>query len=113
MEHPEHPDTTAESPSPAPVLERIVVATEKYAREEPVRAVGAAFGSGLILTLLPVGAIVSGILRLALSLVRPILIILGVVKLYERLGESSNEPASQADRSDADRPSSESATDRS
>jgi hypothetical protein len=113
MEHPEHAETTAESPSPAPALERIVVATEKYAREEPVRAVGAAFGSGLILTLLPVGAIVSGILRLALSLVRPILIILGVVKLYERLGESSNEAASQADKSDADRPSSESATDRS
>ena len=96
MEHPENVEITAESPSTAPALERIMVATEKYAREEPVRAVGAAFGSGLILTLLPVGAIVSGILRLALSLVRPILIILGVVKLYERLGETAIEPSSHS-----------------
>jgi hypothetical protein len=89
MEHPENAEAKAESHAPAPALERIVAATEQYAREEPVRAVGAAFGSGLILTLLPIGAIVSGILRLAFALVRPLLIILGVVKLYERLGENS------------------------
>ena len=96
MEHPEKAETAAESPSPAPSLERILASTEKYAREEPVRAVSAAFGSGLILTLLPIGSIVTGVLRLALALVRPFLIILGVVKLYERLGETAIEPSSHS-----------------
>jgi hypothetical protein len=105
MEHPENAETTAEShapTAPAPSLERIVAATEKYAREEPGRAVSAAFGTGLILTLLPVGAIVSGVLRLALALVRPFLIILGVVKLYERLGDSSAEPSPSPDSRPSD-----------
>jgi hypothetical protein len=105
MEHPENAETTAESNAPAasaPSLERILAATEKYARDEPVRAVSAAFGSGLILTLLPVGAIVSGILRLALALVRPFLIILGVVKLYERLGDAPSEHSPSPDARPSD-----------
>lgn len=112
MEHPENEETNAESTNPVPSLDRIVAATEKYAREEPVRAVSAAFGSGLILTLLPVGSIVSGILRLALALVRPFLIILGVVKLYERLGEPTSESLTGHSDPDKDTDSTSSPADR-
>ncbi len=101
MDHPETVAANTESNAPAPSIDRLVVATENFAREEPLRAVGAAFGSGLLLTLLPIGSIVSGILRLALALVRPFLIILGVVKLYERLGETSPDPASPPTDADA------------
>jgi hypothetical protein len=59
--------------------------TEQYAREEPMQAVGVAFVAGLILTLLPVGAIIAGILRLILALLRPALVILGAVKVYEEV----------------------------
>ena len=59
--------------------------TEQYAREEPLKAVGVAFVAGLILTLLPIGGIIAGLVRLALTLVRPALLILGAVKLYEEI----------------------------
>jgi hypothetical protein len=59
--------------------------TEQYAREEPIKAVAIAFGAGLFMTLLPVGSIIAGLLRLALALVRPALLILGAVKLYEEI----------------------------
>ena len=42
-----------------------------------MRAVGIAFVAGLVLTLLPVGAMVAGLVRLAISLLRPALFILG------------------------------------
>jgi hypothetical protein len=57
--------------------------TAEFARQEPMRAVGIAFVAGLILTLLPIGAIVAGLIRLAVSLVRPALLILGATKLYD------------------------------
>lgn len=65
--------------------------TEQFAREEPLKAVGAAFVGGLILTLLPVGALVGGVLRLSLSLLRPALLILGAVKLYEEIEKRQHE----------------------
>jgi hypothetical protein len=58
---------------------------EQFACEEPYQAIGVAFLAGLILTLLPVGAIIAGILRLTLALVRPALVVLGAVKLYEEI----------------------------
>lgn len=58
---------------------------ERSVREEPVKTAGLAFVAGLFLTLLPVGKIVSGLIRLALALVRPALLILGVVKVVEQL----------------------------
>lgn len=59
--------------------------TVEYARQEPMRAVGIAFVVGLILTLLPIGAMVAGLVRLALTLVRPALMILGATKLYDEI----------------------------
>ncbi len=59
--------------------------TEKFARDEPTQAIAAAFVAGLILTLLPVGSIIAGILRLTLALIRPALVVLGAVKVYEEV----------------------------
>lgn len=61
--------------------------TEQYARQEPLQALGAAFIGGLLLTLLPVGSLLALILRLTLSLVRPALVVLGAVKLYEEISK--------------------------
>ena len=56
-----------------------------------MKTVGVAFGAGLILTLLPVGAIVVAVVRLTLSLLRPALLILGAIKLYEEIDQRRNE----------------------
>jgi hypothetical protein len=42
----------------------------------------ALFG-GVLLTVLPVGRVISGLVRLALALARPLLLVLGAMKLYE------------------------------
>jgi hypothetical protein len=58
---------------------------EQFARDEPMQAVGAAFVAGLLLTLLPIGTVVAGVIRLAFALLRPALVVLGAVKLYEEI----------------------------
>lgn len=58
---------------------------EKSIREEPTKSALVAFVAGLFLTVLPVGAILGGLVRVALALVRPALLLLGIVKLAEEL----------------------------
>jgi len=59
--------------------------TADFACQEPMRAIGIAFVAGLVLTLLPIGGIVAGLVRLVFSLVRPALMILGATKLYDEI----------------------------
>ena len=63
---------------------------QEFARKETAQAVGIAFLAGLVLTLLPVGRIVSVLIRLAFALVRPALLILGAVKLCEEFDKRNN-----------------------
>jgi hypothetical protein len=56
---------------------------EKSVHEEPVKTAGLAFAAGIALTIFPMGRIIGGLVRLALALVQPGLLILGVVKLVE------------------------------
>lgn len=63
--------------------DQIVHRVETYTKEEPVKAASAAFGLGLLLALLPIGGVVAGICRLLFLLARPLLMILGVVKVFE------------------------------
>ncbi len=65
--------------------EQFAERTADFARQDPMRAVGVAFGVGLVLTLLPIGAMVAGLVRLALTLVRPALLILGATKVYDEI----------------------------
>jgi hypothetical protein len=63
---------------------------QEFARNEPAQAVGLAFLAGLFLTLLPIGRIVSVLIRLAFALIRPALLILGAVKLCEEFDKRNN-----------------------
>jgi len=56
---------------------------EKSVREEPVKTAGLAFVAGIFLTVLPVGAILAAIVRIALALLRPALLILGIIKIVD------------------------------
>ena len=58
---------------------------QKMAREEPAKVTGIALGAGLLLTALPVGRVLGGLVRLAFALLRPALLILGAVKLWEEI----------------------------
>jgi len=57
--------------------------TEKFVREDPSKAVGIALFAGVLLTVLPVGRVISALVRLVFALARPLLLVLGAVKLYE------------------------------
>ena len=57
--------------------------TEKFVRQDPAKAVGLALFTGVLLTVLPVGRLIAGLIRLAFALARPLLLVLGAVKLYE------------------------------
>ncbi|MEZ0255475.1 MAG: hypothetical protein ACAI37_09350 [Chthoniobacter sp.] len=59
--------------------------TEKLVREDPAKAVGIALFAGVLLTILPVGRVISGLIRLAFALARPLLLVLGAVRLYEEV----------------------------
>jgi hypothetical protein len=64
--------------------------TEKFVREDPAKAVGLALFAGVLLTILPVGRVVSAMVRLAFALARPLLLVLGVVKIYEEFQKREN-----------------------
>ena len=72
-------------PPPHKLRDTVVNHVESYAREEPIKATSAAFGVGILLALLPLGSIVSGFLRLLFLVARPVLLILGVVKVAEEI----------------------------
>lgn len=57
----------------------------KMAREEPAKALGFAFVTGLLCTVLPVGRLLGGLVRLALALVPPALLVLGGLKAWEEI----------------------------
>lgn len=56
---------------------------DEFARREPAKAVGSAFGAGFLLNLLPLGAIASMLVGIAFSFVRPALLFLGLLKAFE------------------------------
>lgn len=74
------------SPAARNSLDPLVERVEVFAREKPAKALSAAFGTGLLLALLPIGSVVTGLLRLALLLLRPVLLVLGLVRVYEEFG---------------------------
>jgi hypothetical protein len=55
-------------------------------RTEPVKAIILAFGAGLLLCFLPVGKLLGFLAKVTFVLSKPVLLILGVVKLLEYYG---------------------------
>ena len=56
---------------------------EEYVRQNPSQAVLSAVAAGFVLRLLPLGSIVSAIVRVALFALRPAIFIYGAVALYK------------------------------
>ena len=56
---------------------------EKFAAEQPTKAVAAALGVGLLLNLLPIGRMAGMLIDFAFSLARPLLLCAGLLKLSE------------------------------
>jgi len=77
--------STPEQPTPSqpPSRDVLVNRVETYTRDEPVKALSAAFGVGILLTLLPIGSLVGAFTRLVFLVARPLLLILGLVKLND------------------------------
>ena len=61
--------------------------TASEVRKQPVKSVVWAFFIGILLTIFPLGRVVGGVLSLAMALLRPVLLLLGVVKLCEKIEE--------------------------
>ena len=64
------------------LLERM----DDYVRREPTKALVTTFGFGFLLNILPLGAIASALVSIALMLARPVLLFLGLVKACECCG---------------------------
>jgi hypothetical protein len=59
---------------------------EEQVRREPMRAVILAFAGGFFLCLLPLGRLLGVLIKMSLLLLKPALLILGLVKLIEYSG---------------------------
>jgi hypothetical protein len=72
-------------------LQELIAYAEKCATKEPFKTSIIAFLAGLVLTILPIGQIVGVLTRLLLGLVRPALVVLGAMKVFEEI-EKRREP---------------------
>jgi len=66
-------------------LGELWAAAEKCAQREPMKCSGVAFLSGFLLAVLPVGWIVAALVRIAFSIARPLLVVLGAMKALEEI----------------------------
>jgi hypothetical protein len=69
----------------APDFDEIRDRAETYVRDEPTKAIGYAVLAGVFLTIFPVGRLLFALVRLALHLVKPALLIFGGIKAYEEI----------------------------
>ena len=84
MSEPAESNTPPESKKP---IDTLVEKTASEVRKQPVKSVVWAFFIGIILAAFPLGRVVGALTSLALSLVRPVLLLLGVVKVCEEIEE--------------------------
>ena len=78
--------------SPAAQTSHLMECADDFARRQPTKAVVTAFGAGILLHMLPLGAITAALVAVAYSLVRPALLFLGLVKACEFLGVNTHTP---------------------
>ena len=75
---------TSDPAMPAePGFEKILSTVEDYVRREPLKASAVAFGAGLLLKLVPARAVARPVATLAVKLLRPALVGLGLLKALE------------------------------
>lgn len=64
---------------------------EEYVRANPSQAVFSAVAAGFVLRLLPIGALVSALVRLAIFALRPAVFIYGAVALFKHFQGQTEE----------------------
>lgn len=73
------------------LLTRLVDQAEKMAQDEPAKTVAAAVGAGILLHIVPLRFLVAGATAVTLTMLRPALLTLGLIKAFE-LCISQSEP---------------------
>jgi len=68
-------------------VETVLSETEDYVREKPAQSLAWAFVAGYVLNRLPLGRILSGLLRLLIVALKPAILIYGAAKLYQAAQE--------------------------
>jgi hypothetical protein len=68
-------------------VEAVLSETEDYVREKPAQSLVCAFVAGYVLNRLPLGRVLSGLLRLVIVALRPAILIYGAAKLYQAAQE--------------------------
>jgi hypothetical protein len=68
-------------------VEAVLSETKDYVREKPAQSLLCAFAAGYVLNRLPLGRIVSGLVRLLIVALRPAILIYGAAKLYQSAQE--------------------------
>jgi hypothetical protein len=70
-------------------VERLMHDAETMARNEPAKVMAVAVGAGLVLNVLPTRLLVASVTAVTLTLLRPALLTLGVVKAFELFSPST------------------------
>lgn len=82
--------TEAAPPKPAkPLAKRLISEAETMAHNEPAKAVAAAVGVGIVLNVLPTRFLVASATAVTLTMLRPALLTLGLIKAFELCSSSS------------------------
>jgi len=68
-------------------VETVLSETEDYVREKPAQSLIWAFVAGYVLNRLPLGRILSGLLRLLIVALKPAILVYGAAKLYQAAQE--------------------------
>jgi hypothetical protein len=68
-------------------VESVLSETEDYVREKPAQSLVCAFVAGYVLNRLPLGRVLSGLLRLLIVALKPAILIYGAAKLYQAAQE--------------------------
>jgi hypothetical protein len=83
-------------------LQELLGKAETYVRREPMKAVVAALGAGLLIKLLPPRAVVRPITALAVTLLPPALLGFGILKAFELCYDSAHCKAAPPSSPDPD-----------
>ena len=81
------PNETTSQPEAKKPVSDFVQKTAEEVRKQPVKSLVWAFCVGIFLTIFPIGRILSLVTSIIFGLLRPVLLLLGLVKISEILGE--------------------------
>ena len=68
-------------------VDAVLNQTEHYVRERPTQSLFYAFLAGFIMNRLPIGRVISVLMRLVLFALKPAILVYGATKLYQALEE--------------------------